>query len=96
LGHGLKSRKQKAENKNGLVHPNQPAASGILVQPLRAATVCEFDRALKGRVTRMVRNSDAVKADEVSNGGVATAFPSPSPPRLDRGLIEPGKAVPRD
>jgi len=43
----------------------------------------KLDRVWEDRVTQMVRNSDAVKADEVSNGGVATAFPSSSPPRLD-------------
>jgi hypothetical protein len=33
----------KAAAKNGLVLSSQPAASGIMVQSLRATTECEFD-----------------------------------------------------
>jgi hypothetical protein len=35
----------KAAAKNGLVLSSQPAASGIMVQSLRATTECEFDLA---------------------------------------------------
>lgn len=49
------------------------------MQPLRAATVCELDRVWEGRVTRMVRNSDAVKVDGVGTTGVASCFRSVFP-----------------